>query len=463
MKIRNITLLTLVVFLCVLMWGCENLLEIDSPSTKVSSDIVFRDDATATSAVTGMYTRMLENLSFSSGSSKSVTALAALSADEFVNNFPENNREKQFYDNDILPNNDYILSLWTSAYKVIYQSNDIIEGLQNAPSLSEAVRKQLLGEALFVRAFTHFFLTNTYGDVPLITTTDFRRNTSAPRATVSNVYSQVIEDLLEAQTLLGEKYVTADRTRPNKYVATAFLARVYLYNKDWSNAEIQASALINHDTYLLEDHLDEVFKSTSREAIWQLRPTATSQNTWEGRDFIFEGSPSNYSLDQSLIDSFESNDARLDNWIMSLNNNGATLYFPYKYKIKYTGGFNEYSMVLRLAEQYLIRSEARSMLGNLDGAIADLDEVRDRSSIVLIEITNPTIDKEGLLDAIEQERRHELFIEWGHRWYDLKRMDRANARLAPIKSQWQATDVLYPLPEVEISRNSNLGDNNPGY
>src|SRR5690606_40581539 len=107
----------------------------------------------------------------------------------------------------------------------------------------------------------------------------------------------------------------------------------------------------------------------------------------------------------------------------------------------------------RFAEQYLIRAEARAMQGKLSGAIADVDKIRQRAGLELISDTNPAIDKEALLNIIFQERKLELFSEWGHRWFDLKRTGRASAVLSSIKPQWQDTDILYPVPEEERSKN----------
>ena len=61
------------------------------------------------------------------------------------------------------------------------------------------------------------------------------------------------------------------------------------------------------------------------------------------------------------------------------------------------------------------------------------------------------------------ERRVELFTEGGHRWLDLKRTNQADNVLSQIKSSWDVTDVLFPIPEDEIENNANLLPQNPGY
>jgi hypothetical protein len=115
---------------------------------------------------------------------------------------------------------------------------------------------------------------------------------------------------------------------------------------------------------------------------------------------------------------------------------------------------------MRLAEQYLIRSEARANLNNIAGAQADLNELRSRAGLPNTQVS----DKTAILSAIEQERKSEFFTEWGHRWFDLKRTNRIDAVLIPIKTQWVPTASLYPIPESEIINNRGLQSaQNPGY
>ena len=119
-------------------------------------------------------------------------------------------------------------------------------------------------------------------------------------------------------------------------------------------------------------------------------------------------------------------------------------------------------MVLRLAEQFLIRSEARTELNDLPGAKEDLDQIRTRAGLDPISEIFPELSKAQLLKEIAQERRRELFSEWGHRWLDLKRTERASTVLGNSNPTWEDTDVLYPIPAQERMKNPNLSQN-PGY
>ncbi|HEU4473178.1 MAG TPA: RagB/SusD family nutrient uptake outer membrane protein, partial [Flavisolibacter sp.] len=120
----------------------------------------------------------------------------------------------------------------------------------------------------------------------------------------------------------------------------------------------------------------------------------------------------------------------------------------------------EYLIVFRLAEQYLIRAEARMHKGDIQGSISDLNIIRSRAGLPSLPVTLTPVQ---LATAIEQERRVELFCEWGHRWQDLKRTGRAGAVLSTAKApNWQSTDELYPIPAVEMQNNPFLTQN-PGY
>jgi hypothetical protein len=103
------------------------------------------------------------------------------------------------------------------------------------------------------------------------------------------------------------------------------------------------------------------------------------------------------------------------------------------------------------------------MQSNSGGAMADVDKIRERASLPKISDTNPGIGQDDLLNAIDQERRFELFTEWGHRWLDLKRRKIVGDVLSPIKTDWTSDDELYPIPALEFSRNPKLGLQNPGY
>lgn len=456
--------LLLYIILLTFCFSCEDFVEVDLPQSELVGETVYSEDGTAIAAVRGIYSNMISSNYFASGSATSITFLSGLSSDELDNHSTDIDRIALF-NNGLIATNGHVQLTWEDAYKYIYHSNVVIEGLSNSTEVTETIKNQLEGEAKFIRAFCHFYLVNLYSDVPLITDTDYKVNTITSRTSIELVYKQIKDDLNDAQILLADDYSfsNGERVRPNKWAATAMLARAQLFTGNWEDAELEASAVIENTTmYNVMTDLNEVFLGNSTEAIWQLKPVLPSLNTNEGLNFILFSTPTNVALSPTLVNAFEPQDNRLLNWIGSVTPRELTYYFPFKYKVFFSNQLTEYSMVLRLAEQYLIRAEARAQLNDLAGAISDVDIIRNRAGLPLIHDTNPAISQGDLLLVIEKERQLELFTEWGHRWLDLKRTGRVDEVLGSIKSDWQSTDALYPIPQSEINNGSNLTQNN-GY
>lgn len=446
--------------------SCSKYVDTPLPKNELVSGLVFTDDKTATAAVTGLYGNMYSfNYQFAN---VLINYLTAMQADDMAY-FSSFANYDVFKENRLLPSSQYVQSMFADLYSYIYQTNACVEGLSTATALTPSVKNQLMGESLFMRAFCYFYLVNMYGDVPLITGTDYKVNGVKPRAPRAEVYNAIITDLKAAVELMGDDYPTGQHIRPDRAVANALLARVYLYNQNWALAETTASLVIDNGRYSLVTDLNKVFLANSDEAIWQLQPlnVVGGRNTWEGFTSTPAINPTTgqfntavFRLDTTnLIKKYEPNDLRLTKWIASNKTAaGVTVYFPYKYKVRTTtSGVTEYSMVMRLAEQYLIRAEARIQQSKLNDGRADLDAIRQRAGLPGL---SASLTQPALLLAVEQERKVELFAEWGHRWFDLKRTKRSDAVLGPIKGvNWQSTDTLYPIPSDAIRTNANLTQN----
>jgi SusD family. len=455
MKYPIFKYLLLITGLASVQLSCKKFLEIDPPKDSLIKQTIFKSEETATSALLGIYSNMASS-GYACGGYNSVTALCGLSADELI----AYTALTDFYQNQLNPATANISSgLWQRPYIDIYAANTLIEGLGDAPALSEPVKARLLGESLFIRAFSYFYLVNLFGPVPLHLGTDYRANEKAARTPVKEVYEQILTDLKTAEPLLTVDYPGTERTRPNLFAVRALLARTYLFLEDWQQAAQYASLVIDEkQTYDLVP-LDEVFLKNSKEAIWQLMPAA-GENTREGNLFILTAVPTEISLTNAFVSNgFEAIDRRRKSWISTFSSGTDTYYYPSKYKVRSSATISEYSMVLRLAEQHLIRAEARAQLNQIKPAIEDLDLIRERAGLEMIEMTHPGIDQQDLLEAIQKERRNELFCEWGHRWLDLKRTGQADAVLGSIKADWSSTDKLYPIPQTEINLNHNVTQN----
>jgi hypothetical protein len=441
--------------------SCESFVEVDLPKSQLTDVTVFEDYATADAALTYIYSKIRDQ-GLLTGTSSGLSNMLGTYTDELTCYGTPADPALPYYFNALLPANTSITDYWNISYNQIYAANAVIEGAQLSAKLTVEEKDKLIGEALFIRALLHFYLTNLYGNIPYIMTTEYESNNVAKKIAVHEVYALTISDLESALNLLPEQYENPERIRPNRMAAKALLARIYLYNGSWAEASNTASAILNAtNIYGLEGNIASVFFKDSKETIWQLQPATSGKNTDEAAAFIFfSGPPPLVALTDNLMNSFVATDLRKSNWTLAVTNGSDTWYHAFKYKEFYnTANSVEYSIVFRLAEQYLIRAEARAEQGDLIGAKEDLNKIRERAG--LEETT--AITKQEILEAILLERRWELFTEYGHRFFDLKRSGQINAVLTPLKTGWNTTDILLPLPQNELGINPNLRPQNSGY
>ncbi|MFD2286723.1 RagB/SusD family nutrient uptake outer membrane protein [Pedobacter petrophilus] len=453
---KNFIYKTLILAIVVSAPSCKKFVELGAPPTQILFADAFKTDASAQSVVLGLYSNNVTTSTIGN-----FTFLTGISADDLQYNSTDPIFQ-EFANNAITTTNaSNANSVWGNSYSLIKNTNNAISGLTASTTLTPSVKDQLLGEAKFIRAFVYLYLVNLFGDVPLPLKDDYSafENAALPRTSSAQVYAQIIKDLTEAQASLPVAYVGTFRGRINKYAATALLARVYLYQKDYANAELQATQVISSGVYSLPTP-DVAFVNNSNEIIWQIG-NLTGISLFGG-NYVTVGATTipAFSLSETTYRSFESVvDLRRTNWVAPKTVSGKVLYGISKFKLS-SGTGNEYNVVLRFAEQYLIRAEARAQLNNLSGAKLDLDAIRTRAGLPGI---NATFNQAQMLAAVEQERKVELFGEWGHRWFDLKRTTRADAVLGSLKpTTWKSTSVLYPIPQSQILINNALTQN-PGY
>ena len=451
--------------------NCNKLVEIPNPINSVSEAQVFSSDASATYAMMGIYS-YFSNSSAQIFSNSATTIYAGESADELTDQTPGSEANDFFLSNTLSSqvNGGQCLGLfWQPAYFGIYSANSIISGVQASNSLSAGVRRQLLGEAKFIRAFSYFYLTNLFGNVPLDLSDDFNQTILLSNSSQSDIYAQIISDLHDAQALMvGDfSFTNGQPIRANKWAATALLARVYLFQKNWAGADSAASAVISSGLFTLASNLDSVFLPNNSEAILQLQtlnnyPFATS----EGYFLIPPDSnaQANCWITPQLFNSFEPSDLRKLDWIDSTDFGGIYYYYPFKYKIAVgsAGTISENYTLLRLAEQYLIKAEADANLGQFATSVTNLNIIRTRAGLNELAAS---LSQPQLLSAIQHENQVEFFAELGHRWMDLRRWGIALQTLDTIYYKMgniDSTQLLYPIPISELQTDPNLRQN-PGY
>jgi hypothetical protein len=442
--------------------SCKKFEDVGSPPTQLTADKIYADSTSILAASLALYGNY--NVNGSGGLIVSTNEYGSASADDAF--YPGNNVD--FMTNQLSGSSNSTGPLYNAIYTMMLNDNTILQGLSHTTAISKGLVNQLTGEAKFWRAYMYFYLVSYYGDVPLVLNTDALTNAGLPRTPKAQVYQQIIQDLLDAKGLLTDEYPNGSNIRINKEAVSAFLARVYLFEStpNYSAAETEATNVLNSGLYSL-DALSNVFLNTSTETIWQVESDHYSYTgvTNTGNAFLPVGTSARYLLYQSLANTFELNDQRKTNWAQPITYNGATHYYPYKYKLKNTSqSGNEYSVMLRLGEVYLNRAEARANQNNISGAQADLNVIRTRAGL-----PNTTAsDQASLLTAIEHERWVELFTENSDRWFTLRRTGTIGSILPVTKSPdisnytWSDYQALYPIPALQLQANPNLKQN-PGY
>lgn len=447
--------------LLLLFIKCERFVEVDDPNNQISQATVFKDKATALSALADVYANLRSN-SVLDGSISGAQFLTGCYSDELATITTQQNGMKAFYDLTVLTTTPAVDDIWISTYRNIYAVNNIIEGISRSGEyLDESTKNTLTGEALTIRALLHFYLSGLYGEVPYVETTDYSTNQNISKNTLPQIYSKLQRDLGQAENLLSDTYPAPDRTRINRTAVRLLLARVFIYHQEWEKARQYANLVITNPMYSVETSLDNVFLKGAKSTVWQFAPIETGANTLEGQTFIIRATPPQYAfLAQNLRASFETGDLRLSQWTKSIAGDATTYFYPFKYKqYAKTAVSLEYSVILRIEEAYLIAAEADNRLGNTVAALQKLSVVRTRAGLT----TPSTASQQDIQNLIIQERRHEFFTEGGHRFFDLKRWGLLDTTMQSVKPQWQNFMKNWPLPQRELLVNQNLNPQNDGY
>jgi starch-binding outer membrane protein, SusD/RagB family len=461
--------------------GCKKYLDAPLPVNEITTASVYTTDISSAAALNSIY-NAIYNESFFAGPG-SVGYMTGSYGDE-LRNLSSQPTNLALYQDGVSSTLGGVTGLWTEMYTQMYSINLAIENLPGASGTSVLHKDQWLGEAYFLRGLTYFYLTNLYGTVPLVLSSNYAVNNVLARSPQSAVYMEIIADLLQAQTLLSDDYYSAsgattkDRGRPNRMAASALLARAYLYTGDWKDAEAQADSVIGDvSDYQLVSPLN-TFLIGSPEIIWGIEPDLDYAIPYIEPDVAAYYVPAGIypptdgvgvCLSDSLVGAFEPGDLRYTEWVgadsvAASGSTPAAVYY-YAYKFKAFGSYTTAQEVIpmcRLAEQYLIRAEARAQQNNLTGALADLNAVRARAGLP----ASTAVSQADVLAAIQRERRVELFTELGNRFFDLRRTGNLDAVMnvvAPLKGgSWSSYKEWWPIPLSDIQNDNHLTQT-PGF
>lgn len=403
------------------------------------------------------------------------------------------------------------LNNWGNSYGGINEANLVLANIVDLniqlPEENEAAfRNRIRGQALFMRSLEYFDLIRTKAyepgqevapgdivpagaDVPsgwtpqtgVVIRTEPTDNIDKadplPRSTTAEVYELLETDLTEAASLLEQaeesgtpQGATEAPVRVSSAAAHGLLARVYLYQGKWAEAEASASAAIT-----AANGFGIAIASGTSETGWDagsiFRLTMTQGQNATGstsslRGLTDETSPSlafEVIPSEDLVSLFEPSDTR-NALLQEATRSGQTFTYARKY-IGKVGTYADPIPVMRIEEMYLIRAEARAEQGNIQSGLSDLNEIRTNRGIDAIAFGTGADEVDTtaeLVDEVYEERRRELFLE-GHRFFDLKRrgLDIPKPQSGSV-IEYEDFRILAQLPPVQVQTNDLLVQN-PGY
>lgn len=452
-----ILFLLLMQYFCI---SCEKMIDVDLPGNQIPSEQVFEDVQTADAALAALYSGLWDNSPLAGDQTGKL--LGTYTDDLSYYATTSTNGILELYQNTHTDSNAVVYAYWASAYQKIYMANAIIEGVGQSVSLPTADKNRIKGEALLIRSMLFFYLQQIYGDIPLPTTTDYNINKVLSKASANETLAKIEEDLNIVISLISDDYRNVERIFPNKKVAEFMLAQTYMAQNTptkWAEAEALLKNIIQSPLYTFQNDVTKVFTKTGTHILWQLKPKNPGDAVKEASIYYFTGAaPSSFALSQDLVNVFSVNDARKQSWMAAVTVGGNTWYRAEKYKNR-SNNTTEYSVVFRLEEVHLLLAEALAQQDKLMEALPYLNKTRQRAG--LLAITNP-VSKENLLNEILSENRKEFFTEFGHRFFDLKRLNKLQT-LQTIKPNWKDFHRVFPIPQKEILLNTNLNPQNTGY
>lgn len=474
---RIISLFTLVSAL--VFSGCEDFLD-EAPLLTQSSELTLSTYNGLNSSIAGAYAPLASGTWYGSFFVLDAEMRAGNATIPTNTDFTSGRMRVPY---DLSYNTSATSGLWGLAYYVISAANNVIANLEgkDVDEITTQDLDNLKAEALFLRALSHFDMVRLYADsyvksadglgVPLILITDKTGKEMPARNTVSEVYDQVIEDLLEAERIIDPEYVRAGVTDAKAVaslpVIQALLSRVYLYSQHYQEAADYATLVINNPNYTLWSAAEyqavwgKEVADAGGEVIFEVYAKQANEYDpyWEGPSHMTN--PIGYAdcaAHPDLTTAFEAGDVRGTMFRTDANNvSGAQWTTKFIGKgdgdAKSTPDVNNI-VVLRLSEMYLNRAEALLNGATIPGAsvLGDVNSIRAKRGLAPLASAGA--------DVVFKERRLELNFE-GHLWFDYARTNRASVRsdkpLAADSYLW-----ALPIPKRETDVNANLVQND-GY
>jgi hypothetical protein len=495
LNIKNYAAGCLLLVLTLASTGCKKYLEEDNRSN-FTQDKYFSTPQQAQNFVNGIYTSlyMFQN-GDAYGESPWVT-LELLTGHGTTLGQSQNNGNVIFERTDA--NNPAFNTIWRISYLAIGSANLAIQRLPSV-AMDETLKKKLLGESYFLRAFFYYHLVRLYGDVPLITEPIDATSAQlyAERSPQASVYDLIISDLQQAQ---ASGLPETDQTgRVSLGAANALLASVYLttagfpLNKPENYAKAATEAQKVLTKYTLFDNYDflhdNAHKNTGELILQNQYLVGVNTNNIAALVIPFGADVGSYHdrfgalvPTNGFFNSYEPNDKRTKEQQFYFSsypsfsdpsktvNFGVHALYKYFHKESLTNGqIDENWTLLRLPEAQLIFAEATNeVAGPTPEAYAPLNAIRARAQLAPLS----GLTKDQFREAVWKERYHELAYE-NKAYFDIQRThkiyDVTNNRFGEATSTpneqgvtMQAKYYLWAIPQREINTNTKLTQN-PGW
>jgi starch-binding outer membrane protein, SusD/RagB family len=432
--------------------GCNEILEDVQPSTSVSGEVVLTSAEGVNALRASMYDRLHSQFAY-----QTEYFIAPSAFTDETRNRPGSTRY-QGLTTAVGTSGTAHIATWGAHYEVLQDANLLIGAIPEGV-LDAATLNRYRGEALAIRAFAMHNLVKVWGYEPgnfdqgelesnwdagvIIRTEPTIDLTDAdlrPRASVTDVYAQILQDLSDAKGLLAG--INANNTFATEAFVDALSARVNLYAGNWGAAATAAQAAITNSGRTLADTDDDVADMFDAlvgghpEAIFKVVVNSSTENGgWNNNG------PGTYSSTgflaqlptQFLVDKYEAGDYRLGWYRDCADAQRIALNQPTGCADVNTGGFSLVKFngskgnhvddlpFIRLAEMYLIWAEAAAKAANDPNAAAGpLNTLRTARNVGAVPAFASITEME---DFVLDERMRELALE-GHRFFDLKRLQR---------------------------------------
>ncbi|MDR2763909.1 MAG: RagB/SusD family nutrient uptake outer membrane protein [Tannerella sp.] len=438
---------TVFLFLFALI-SCESFLDLTPDNAIPAGNPTISSAGTLRAAIIGAYNEL-------QGYNGNFVTLATASADNAVANGSVSSYF-QLNQHALPTDHSIVVSTYGSIYRAVNITNTIIASIQaiNDSQLSDSERNQILGEAYFIRALGYFDLARGWGGVQVQTrpTDNLEVIKGIRRSSLDETCNQVLADLVEAEKFLSDDAAT--RNRAQKSTAKALRARLHLYREQWEDAERYATEVIANSKYELVKPYKNFFTPPflSKESVFELTYSLNDKNgywsTW-----LPSALGGSHSLKPSDKIVEKLNDPAVGGSRSVLT--GGTGYTLHAALYSNTTGLDPL-YIIRIAELYLIRAEARAKKATPDlaGAAEDLNAVRERADVPRWE---DLTSQDKIIEAIEEENNVEFAFE-AHRWFDLVRTKRAGDVLGVTNTNFW----VFPIPQSDIFSDPDV-EQNPGY